>query len=85
MNENFSNVIPLKNGKCPICGKASVKAYHLFCSKRCADIDLGNWLNEHFEGFMHDKAMFTGNCECIHRRRIDFRILILAFFLIILI
>ena len=48
MNESFSNVVPLKGGKCPICGKASVRAYHLFCSKRCADIDLGHWLNEHY-------------------------------------
>ena len=48
MNEKFSNVIPLKSGKCPICGKASAKAFRLFCSKRCADIDLGNWLNEDY-------------------------------------
>ena len=48
MNENFSNVIPLKGDKCPICGKLSVKDYHLFCSKRCAEIDLGRWLNEQY-------------------------------------
>ncbi|SEO12812.1 hypothetical protein SAMN04489859_103644 [Paracoccus alcaliphilus] len=29
---------------CPICGKDSVKEYRPFCSKRCADIDLGRWL-----------------------------------------
>lgn len=29
---------------CPICKKATVPAYRPFCSKRCADIDLGRWL-----------------------------------------
>ena len=48
MNENFANVIPLKGRKCPICGNSSVRDYHLFCSKRCAEIDLGRWLNEQY-------------------------------------
>jgi len=29
---------------CPICGKETAEAYRPFCSKRCADIDLGKWL-----------------------------------------
>lgn len=29
---------------CPICGKPSATAYAPFCSKRCADVDLGRWL-----------------------------------------
>ncbi len=29
---------------CPICAKPSVKPFAPFCSKRCADIDLGRWL-----------------------------------------
>ena len=28
---------------CPICGKPQVHAFRPFCSKRCADIDLGRW------------------------------------------
>ena len=28
---------------CPICGKETVRAYRPFCSKRCADVDLGKW------------------------------------------
>ena len=32
--------------KCPTCGKEVVPAYRPFCSKRCADIDLGRWLKE---------------------------------------
>jgi uncharacterized protein len=31
-------------GRCPICGKPRVPEYRPFCSKRCADIDLGRWL-----------------------------------------
>lgn len=30
---------------CPICSEATNAAYRPFCSKRCADIDLGKWLN----------------------------------------
>ena len=29
---------------CPICGKAQTVSHRPFCSKRCADIDLGRWL-----------------------------------------
>ena len=31
---------------CPICGKPGATGYRPFCSKRCADIDLGRWLKE---------------------------------------
>ncbi len=30
--------------KCKICKKPVTPAYKPFCSKRCADIDLGRWL-----------------------------------------
>ena len=29
---------------CPLCGKPVTEASKPFCSKRCADIDLGRWL-----------------------------------------
>ena len=32
--------------KCPVCGKDVAASYRPFCSKRCADIDLGRWLKE---------------------------------------
>jgi uncharacterized protein len=32
--------------KCPVCGKEVTASYRPFCSKRCADIDLGRWLKE---------------------------------------
>ncbi|MDX1401892.1 MAG: DNA gyrase inhibitor YacG [Kiloniellales bacterium] len=41
-------VVPLKRakGKCPICGKPADVPNRPFCSKRCADVDLGRWLGE---------------------------------------
>ena len=30
---------------CPICEKDSDRRYRPFCSRRCADVDLGRWLN----------------------------------------
>ena len=30
--------------RCPICRAPTVKAHRPFCSKRCADVDLGRWL-----------------------------------------
>lgn len=35
-----------KGQKCPICGKPTQPDYKPFCSKRCADVDLGKWLGE---------------------------------------
>ena len=29
---------------CPICGKPAVAVFRPFCSRRCADVDLGRWL-----------------------------------------
>jgi len=29
---------------CPICNKKTDPKYRPFCSKRCADVDLGRWL-----------------------------------------
>lgn len=34
----------VRKSKCPICGKLPEDKYTPFCSKRCADIDLGKWL-----------------------------------------
>jgi uncharacterized protein len=31
---------------CPICDRAASLRYRPFCSRRCADIDLGRWLGE---------------------------------------
>ena len=34
--------------KCPVCQKPATAEHKPFCSKRCADIDLGRWFNESY-------------------------------------
>ena len=34
-----------KVAPCPICSKPSMRPHIPFCSARCAQIDLGKWLN----------------------------------------
>lgn len=33
---------------CPICRKSAQDPFRPFCSKRCANIDLGRWLTEQY-------------------------------------
>jgi len=40
------------------------------------EIMVRNTINEHFDGFIHDIPLYTGGCDCTHRRRIDHRKLI---------
>jgi len=40
-----AKVIPLKGSKCPMCNKPATLEMRPFCSKRCADLDLGRWLD----------------------------------------
>jgi endogenous inhibitor of DNA gyrase (YacG/DUF329 family) len=35
---------PKRGPRCPICDKPTSPAFRPFCSKRCADLDLGRWL-----------------------------------------
>ena len=34
-----------KTAPCPTCSKPSIRPYFPFCSARCAQVDLGKWLN----------------------------------------
>lgn len=47
-DENKITDIPIKNSKCPVCQKNAVWRYQPFCSKHCADVDLGRWLTESY-------------------------------------
>jgi endogenous inhibitor of DNA gyrase (YacG/DUF329 family) len=47
-SEKKAKVVPLKNPKCPNCGAPAAVEFKPFCSKRCADLDLGRWLNEDY-------------------------------------
>ncbi len=33
-----------KGRRCPTCGRPAASEFRPFCSRRCADIDLGRWL-----------------------------------------
>ena len=37
-----------KHKACPNCGDAAVESYAPFCSRRCAEVDLGHWFNENY-------------------------------------
>lgn len=45
--------------KCPICAKPMAAKYRPFCSKRCADVDLGRWLKGSY-AILTDEAPTTG-------------------------
>jgi hypothetical protein len=49
-------------------------SYQIRCKTK--EIATRDYINENFDGFQHDKPLFTGNCDCTSRRRIDHRILI---------
>ena len=50
MSKPEDNVVPMPpvtaRGKCPLCGRPAKPETRPFCSRRCADRDLGNWFNE---------------------------------------
>ena len=48
MNKKITPLNDFKSKKidCPNCKSPSIVPYEPFCSRRCASIDLGNWLNE---------------------------------------
>ena len=35
---------PVGDPACPVCGKPAEPRFRPFCSRRCADVDLGRWL-----------------------------------------
>lgn len=48
-------------GCCPICLQPAVREYRPFCSRRCADVDLGKWLTGQYrmraqEGELDEEA-----------------------------
>jgi hypothetical protein len=45
-------------------------------NSKTKEIAVRDYINLNFDGFQHDKPLWTGNCDCTHRRRIDHRKLI---------
>jgi hypothetical protein len=79
-----------KNNGCIRSGSIKYKYYCTFCyqhlfpndeaakniRKKTKEIYVRDFLNETFPDFIHDVPLWTGNCDCSHRRRIDFRKLV---------
>ena len=69
---------PKYNGYCTRCFQ------HLFPNDpltlqirlKTKEIAVRDFINQNFEGFQHDIPLWIGNCECVHKRRIDHRKLI---------
>jgi hypothetical protein len=80
------------NGKtlCDTRGNIKYKGYcshcfqHLFPTdpltfqirSKTKEIAVRDFINANFDGWQHDKCLYTDNCDCTIRRRIDHRVLI---------
>jgi len=47
------------------------RSKHIYINSK--EIKVRNMINENFKGFVHNKSLYSGNCKCVHRRRIDHR------------
>ena len=50
--------------KCPQCDALAIKPHTPFCSRRCAQIDLGKWLNEDYR-VPADDVMDEGDVDAL--------------------
>lgn len=55
-----AKVVPLKERKCPMCSKPMEQKFRPFCSRRCANLDLGNWFGETYRAETDDQAEMDG-------------------------
>jgi hypothetical protein len=79
-----------QDGTCTTLANAKYKNYCAFCfsnmfptdpltyqiRSKTKEIATRDFINDHFEGFSHDKPIHTDHCDCSIRRRIDHRKLI---------
>jgi hypothetical protein len=79
-----------KNGDCENSGNIKYRYHCTFCFQhlfpndpltknirlKTKEVIVKLFINEHFNYFIHDHPLWTGNCDCSHRRRIDHRVLI---------
>lgn len=65
-------------GYCASCYRHLFPTDPLTLQIRCKtkEIAVRDFINLNFEGFQHDTPLWTGNCDCTHRRKIDHRKLI---------
>lgn len=69
---------PKYKGYCASCYQHLFPTDPLTFQIRCKtkEIAVRDFINANFDEFHHDKPLWTGGCDCIHRRRIDHRKLI---------
>jgi hypothetical protein len=90
-DENMINISDkCKNEHCTNSGNIKYRYHCTFCFQhlfpndpltknirfKTKEVMVQTFLNEHFNFFIHDHPMWTGDCDCSHRRRIDHRALI---------
>ena len=89
-SEMINIIDKCRNVTCTVSGNKKYKYYCTFCYQHLFPDDeaskniriktkenyVRDYLKEQFDGFIHDIKLWTGNCDCSHRRRIDFRKLI---------
>jgi hypothetical protein len=89
-NEMINVMDKCKNEGCVRSGNVKYKYYCTFCyqhlfpndkvakniRKKTKEIYVRDFLKETFPDFIHDIPLWSGNCNCSHRRRIDFRELV---------
>ncbi len=59
-NDKVAKIVPLKARPCPACGKPEATEFGPFCSRRCADLDLGRWLNGEYRIPTDEKPSLDG-------------------------
>jgi len=89
--DDMINVVDkCKNKDCTSSGNIKYKYYCTFCfqhlfpddpassqiRKKTKENYVRDYLKEKFEDFIHDVPLWTGSCDCSHRRRIDHRLLV---------
>jgi hypothetical protein len=89
-DEMYNNSYLCKNTGCKMYGNVKYKYYCTHCftnmfpsdplvlqvHKKSKENYVRDFLNEYFDGFVHDHPLWIGECDCSHRRRIDHRKLI---------
>ena len=89
--DDMINVVDkCKNDTCVNTGSIKYKYYCTFCfqhlfpndpatcqiRKKTKENYVRDFLKNNFDNFLHDIPLWTGNCDCSHRRRIDHRLLV---------
>lgn len=83
-------ICPGAEGTCRTPAKKQYKGYCKHCFRnmfpndplvftigtKSKELKVRDFINSNFEGFLHDKPLYTGHCDCSVRRRIDHRKLI---------